>query len=270
MKISLSIRDFIYLYINMFNQLVGRYWTIFDTFFEPLIILRLFSLLLLQNCSTLNTLSGGVLKSSGMSSPAGNYLVDSIMAGGSERKPAEREYIIPAEEDSDDDNDVEEISLAELEHKKERSEESDESNNHEGIDSFENRDQSAPGEVETSTPLEARDGQFESDKGDCHWSGNFDPEEYLEEHLVIDEEEDVEADSAEIGVSMNLIFKQIRKRKMFRYTSWQAVWRMLRRELKSLRMQMRTGNLWRGCLRGGSIKRLLIVALRMVQEARRY
>ena len=165
-----------------------------------------------------------------MTSPAGNYPVDSIMAGGSERKPTEREYIIPAEEDSDDDNDVEEISLAELEHKRERSEESDESNYHEGIDSFENRDQNAPGDVETSTPLEARDGQFESNRGDCHWSGNFDPDEYLEENLVIDEEEDVEANSAEIGVSMNLIFKHVRKRKMFRYTSWQAVWRMLRRD----------------------------------------
>ena len=209
MKISLSIRDFIYLYINMFNQLVGRYWTIFDTFFEPLIILRLFSLLLLQNCSTLNTLSGGVLKSSGMSSPAGNYLVDSIMAGGSDRKHTEREYIIPGEEDSDDDNDVEEISLAELEHKREGSEESDEPSNHERFDSLENRDQNAPGDVETSTPLEARDGQFESNRGDCDWSGNFDPDEYLEETLVIDEEEDVEANSAEIGVSMNLIFKHM-------------------------------------------------------------
>ena len=48
-----------------------------------------------------------------------------------------------------------------------------------------------------------------SDKGNCHWSGNFDPEEYLEENFVIDEEEDVEADSAEIGVSMNLIFKHM-------------------------------------------------------------
>ena len=45
---------------------------------------------------------------------------------------------------------------------------------------------------------------------------------------------------------------------------------MLGREQKDLGMQMRTGNLWRGCLRGGSLKRLLIVALRMVQEARRY
>ena len=202
-----------------------------------------------------------------MTSPAGNYPVDSIMAGGSERKPTEREYIIPAEEDSDDDNDVEEISLAELEHKREGSEESDEPSDHEGIDSCENRDQNILGDVETSKLLEAKDGQFESNRRD--WSGNFDPDEYLEETLVIDEEEDVEADSAEIGVSMNLIFKHIRKRKMFRYTSWQAVWRMLRRELKGLRMQMRTGNLWRGCLRGGSLKRLLTVALRIVQEARR-
>ena len=144
-----------------------------------------------------------------MSSPAGNYLVDSIMAGGSDRKHTEREYIIPGEEDSDDDNDVEEISLAELEHKKEGSEESDEPSNHERFDSFENRDQNAPGDVETSTPLEARDGQFESNRGDCDWSGNFDPDEYLEETLVIDEEEDVEANSAEIGVSMNLIFKHM-------------------------------------------------------------
>ena len=144
-----------------------------------------------------------------MTSPAGNYPVDSIMAGGSERKPTEREYIIPVEEDSDDDNDVEEISLAELEHKREGSEGSDEPSNHEGMDSLENRDQNAPGGMETSTPLEARDGQFESNKGDCQWSGNIDPDEYLEETLVIDEEEDVEADSAEIGVSMNLIFKHM-------------------------------------------------------------
>ena len=224
---------------------------------------------MLQNCSKLNALSGGVLKPSGKTSPAGNYPVDSIMAGGSERKPTEREYIIPAEEDSDDDNDVEEISLAELEHKREGSEGSDEPSNHEGMDSLENRDQNAPGDVEPSIFLEARDGQFESNKGD--WSGNFDPDEYLEEALVIDEEEDVEANSAEIGVSMNLIHMIcIRKHKMFRYTLWQAVWRMLRRELKSLGMQMRTGNLWRGCLRGGSLKRLLTVALCTVQEARRY
>ena len=190
------------------------------------------------------------------------------MAGGSERKPVEREYIIPAEEDSDDDNDVEEISLVELEHKREGSEESDEPSDHEGIDSCENRDQNILGDVETSKLLEAKDGQFESNRRD--WSGNFDPDEYLEETLVIDEEEDVEADSAEIGVSMNLIFKHIRKRKMFRYTSWQAVWRMLIREQNGLGMQMRTGNLWRGYLRGGSLKRLLTVALRMVQEARRY
>ena len=65
---------------------------------------------MLQNCSKLNALSGGVLKPSGMTSPAGNYPVDSIMAGGSERKASEREYIIPVEEDSDDDNDVEEIA----------------------------------------------------------------------------------------------------------------------------------------------------------------
>ena len=138
-----------------------------------------------------------------MTSPAGNYPVDSIMAGGSERKPTEREYIIPVEEDSDDDNDVEEISLAELEHKREGSEESDEPSDHEGIDSCENRDQNILGDVETSKLLEAKDGQFESNRRD--WSGNFDPDEYLEETLVIDEEEDVEADSAEIGVSMNLI-----------------------------------------------------------------
>ena len=144
-----------------------------------------------------------------MSSPAGSNLVDSIMAGGSERKHTEREYIIPGEEDSDDDNDVEEISLAELEHKREGSEESDEPSNHERFDSFENRDQNAPGDVETSTPLEARDGQFESNRGDCDWSGNFDPDEYLEETLVMDEEGDVEANSAEIGVSMNLIFKHM-------------------------------------------------------------
>ena len=128
------------------------------------------------------------------------------MAGGSDRKHTEREYIIPGEEDSDDDNDVEEISLAELEHKREGSEESDEPSNHERFDSFENRNQNAPGDVET---IEARDGQFESNRGDCDWSGNFDPDEYLEETLVIDEEEDVEANSAEIGVSMNLIFKHM-------------------------------------------------------------
>ena len=188
---------------------VGRYWDNFCGFYKLPIIFRSPTLFLLQNCSKLNAFSGGVPKPSGMTSPAGNYLVDSIMAGGSEREPTERKYIIPVEEDSDEDNDVEEISLAELEHKSEGSEESDEPSNHEGTDSFENRDQSSPGGVKTSTLLEARDGQFESNRGDCHWSGNIHPDEYLEETLVIDEEEDVEANSAEIGVSKNLIFKHM-------------------------------------------------------------
>ena len=197
------------MYVDVYifgKNILGQFSLRFTKF---LMIFRLFSptLFLLQNCFKLNALSGGVLKPSGMTSPAENYPVDSIMAGGSERKPSEREYIIPVEEDSDDDNDVEEISLAELEHKREGSEESDEPSDHEGIDSCENRDQNILGDVETSKLLEAKDGQFESNRRD--WSGNFDPDEYLEETLVIDEEEDVEADSAEIGVSMNLIFKHM-------------------------------------------------------------
>ena len=186
-------------------------------------------------------------------------------------KIQKREYIIPPDEDSDDEeHSEEEVTLSETEESNDKSDEDD---------SFiyeDTNDDAEEGElVSLGTSIQTTErNQGEEEDSEATCDENIDPEELLEETLVIDEGDEMETKpnvdeiraSFKNGEEKAFVNLQIRHTSMEMFGCKVRSLDLVKTRWRSLKiLDLRSGSSWRCCLRAGSSRRV-----QRLKAAKRY